>query len=234
MYVHMYIHASCISSQAFFREDISQFLDLQEFPQYTYIYIFSICMYIYIYTYLWKAARHSKFGLDRVFTTPKMCNFPHFWTCRSFGNIQTIMFFHFWTCSHRHNTRTIHFPHFWTCTCQILPFSDFLKQLRMPRNIFSYFGKRHSKLSSVKTKTIHFSPFFEFRDFPQHPNYPSFPYFLNSESSHNTQIINFPHFLHSESSHNTQTFIPYSISALDFCEKMDCTRIYIYMMCKYE
>ena len=43
MYVHMCIHASCISSQAFFREDTSQFLDLQEFPQYIHIYI-----YIYI------------------------------------------------------------------------------------------------------------------------------------------------------------------------------------------
>ena len=118
MYVHMCIHASCISSQAFFREDTSQFLDLQEFPQYT---------YIYIHIYLWKTARHSKFGLDRAFTTPKMCNFPHFWTCSSFRNLQTIFVFHFWTCKRCHNTRTIHFLHFWTCTCQILPFSELFK-----------------------------------------------------------------------------------------------------------
>ena len=82
-----------------------------------------------IYTYKWKAARHSKFGLDRVFTTPKMCNFPHFWTCRSFHNIQTIIFSifglaevvitpelsiypHYWTCQNFHNTQTIHVSQF--------------------------------------------------------------------------------------------------------------------------
>ena len=178
---------------------------------------------------MWKTARHSKFGLDRVFTTPKMCNFPHFWTCRSFRNIQTIIFFIFGLAAVVITPELSIFYIFGRARAKSCHVQNFLKQLRMPRNIFSYFGKRHSKLSSVKTKTIHFPPFFKFREFPQHPKYPSFPYFLNSESSHNTQIINFPHFLHSESSHNTQTFIPYSISALDFGEKMDCTYVYIYI-----
>ena len=134
-------------------------------------------VYIYIYTYLWKAARHSKFGLDPVFTTPKMCNFAHFWTCRSFRNIQTIIFFIFGLAAVVTTPELSIFHIFGSARAKSCHFQNFLKQLRMPRNIFSYFGKRHSKLSSVKTKTIHFSPFFEFREFPQHPNYPSFPIF---------------------------------------------------------
>ena len=138
---------------------------------------------------MWKAARHSKFGLDPVFTTPKMCNFPHFWTCRSFRNIQTIIFFIFGLAAVVTTPELSIFHIFGRARAKSCHFQIFLKQLRMPRNIFSYFGKRHSKLSSVKTITIHFHHFFEFREFPQHPNYPSFSHFLNSESSHNTQTI---------------------------------------------
>ena len=148
-----------------------------------------MCVYVCIYTYLWKTARHSKFGLDRVFTTPRCAIFPISGLAEVFATSKQFFFFIFGLAAVVITPELYIFYIFGRARAKSCHFQFFFKQLRMPRNIFSYFGKRHSKLSSVKTKTIHFPPLCEFREFPQHPNYPSFSHFLNSESSHNTQTI---------------------------------------------
>ena len=100
MYICIFMHHAFLV-KPFFRENFSQFLDLQEFPQYT--FIDSICIYIYIdiyvymyvYTYLWKTARHSKFGLDRVFTTPRCAIFPISGLAEVFATSKLSFFFIF-------------------------------------------------------------------------------------------------------------------------------------------
>ena len=198
MYVHMYIHASCISSQAFFREDISQFLDLQDFPQYIHIYIYRVYVYVYVYIYIYihicgKLRGILSSDLTEFSQHPRCAIFPIPGLAEIFATSK-LFFLIFGLAAVVITPELSIFYIFGRARAKSCHFQNFLKQLRMLHNIFSYFGKRHSKLSSVKTKTIHFLPFFEFREFPQHPNYPSFPYFLNSESSHNTQIINFSAF----------------------------------------
>ena len=98
MYVHMYIHASCISSQAFFQRELFPIFGLAGvstiyiYRQYMYIYIY---VYMYVYTYLWKTARHSKFGLDRVFTTPRCAIFPISGLAEVFATSKLSFFFIF-------------------------------------------------------------------------------------------------------------------------------------------
>ena len=190
-----------------------------------------------MYTQIWKVYIHINGKLRGILSSdltefsqhPRCAIFPISGLAEVFATSKLSFFFIFGLAAVVITPELSIFYIFGRARAKSCHFQNFLKQLRMLHNIFSYFGKRHSKLPSVKTKTIHFPPFFEFREFCNTQTIQVFPHILNSKSSHNTQIIHFPHFLHSESSHNTQTFIPYSISTLDFCEKMDCTYIYIYI-----
>ena len=137
-----------------------------------------MCIYIYIYLFICGKLRSIlSSDLTEFSQHPRCAIFPISGLAEVLATAKLSCFFIFGLAAVVITPELSIFHIFGRARAKSCHFQNFLKQLRMPRNIFSYFGKRHSKLSSVKTKTIHFSPFFEFREFPQHPNYPSFPIF---------------------------------------------------------